>query len=107
MKKCKAKDKTKSIEDAILQQFPNAEIHEVRHNKLYGTRVLGVVPARNEYDKDHIVEWTEDGKATECIVSERDYRMVRWNEEEQKPEYVFTKILLHNEAFNVSVDASN
>lgn len=107
MKKSKAKSKTKSIEDAIIERFPNVELHEVRHNKLYGTRVLGVIPARDEFDEAHIVEWTEDGKATECRMSERDYRMVRWNEEEQKPEYVSTKILLHNEAFNVSVDASN
>lgn len=107
MKKNKAKDKTKLIEDAILKKFPNVDIHEVRHNKLYGTSVLGVVPARNEFDEDHIVEWTEDGKATECRVSERDLREVRWNEEEQKPEYVYTKVLLHNEVFNVSIDASN
>lgn len=107
MKKSKAKSKTKSIEDAILEKFPNAELHEIRHNKLYGTSVLGVVPARDEFDEAHIVEWTEDGKATECRMSERDFREVRWNEEEQKPEYVYTKILLHNEAFNVSIDASN
>lgn len=107
MKKNKAKDKTISIEQAILKKFPKAEIHEVRHNKLYGTSVLGVVPARDEFDEDHIVEWTADGKATECRVSERDLREVRWNEEEQKPEYVYTKVLLHNEVFNVSIDASN
>ena len=107
MKKNKTKSKIKSIEDAILEKFPNAELHEVRHNKLYGTSVLGVVTARDEFDEAHIVEWTADGKATECRISERDYRMVRWNAEEQRPEYVNTKVLLHNDVFNVSVDASN
>lgn len=107
MKKSKAKSKTKSIEDAIMEKFPEAEIHEVRHHNLYGTRFLGVVPARDEFEKDHIVEWEENGKASECYVDSRDYREVRWNEEEQRPEYITAKLLIHNEFFNVSVDVSD
>lgn len=99
------KTKMKSIEDAIIEKFPDVTIHEVRTNK-FGTRILGTVPARDKYDKDHIVEWTEDGKASECFVDDRDYREIGWNEEESRPQYIEAKLLLHNETFNVAVDAS-
>lgn len=97
--------KLKSIEDAIIAKFPDVVISEVRTNK-YGTRVLGVVPAKGDNDDGHIVEWTADGKATECRVGERNFMEVAWDEEEERPVYVKTKILLHNEAFNVIVDAT-
>ncbi len=106
MKKHKVKSKIKSIEDAIIERFPEVTIYEVSHTK-FGTKVLGVVPARSEFDTDHIVEWLEDGKARECLANSRDYREVGWNEEEQKPEYIHCKLLVHNEAFNVTIDASN
>ncbi len=63
-------------------------------------------PAKDEWDGDHIVEWTEDGTATECKVSDRDYREVGWNEEEGRPEYIKAKLLLHNELFNVQLNGS-
>ena len=98
----KKKTKTKSIEEAIIEKYPNVTIHEISYSK-FGTRVLATVPARDEFDKDHIVEWTETGTAMECAVGERDYREIIWNDEEQKPEYISTKMLLSNENFNVDV----
>ena len=95
----------KSIEDAIIEKFPDVTIHEVRNND-FGTRILGTVPARSEYDEDHIVEWTEEGKASECLIDSRDYREIGWNKEENKPQYIEAKLLLHNEAFDVKPDAS-
>lgn len=53
----------KSIEEAITEKFPDVIIHEVRKNAKFGIRILGTIPAQNEYDKDHIVEWTGDGMA--------------------------------------------
>lgn len=97
--------KLKSIEDAIIAKFPDVVISEVRTNK-YGTRILGVVPAKDDNDDAHIVEWTADGRATECRVGERDFREVAWDEEEERPVYVKTKLLLQNEIFNVTVDAT-
>lgn len=95
----------KSIEDAIIEKFPDVTIHEVRTNN-FGIRILGTVPARDKYDEAHIVEWNEDGKASECLVDSRDYREIGWNEDESRPQYIEAKLLLHNEAFNVTVDAS-
>lgn len=66
----KKKNKVKTLEDAIMEKFPKAAISEIRRTKL-GLRVLGMVPARDEFDKDHIVEWTENGTAMECAVGER------------------------------------
>lgn len=103
--KMKKKAKIKTIEDAILEKFPKVSISEIRRAK-FGTRILGVVPAKDEWDGDHIVEWTEDGTATECKVSDRDYREVGWNEEEGKPEYIKAKLLIHNELFNVQLNGS-
>lgn len=54
----KKKTKTKSIEEAIIEKYPNVTIHEISYSK-FGTRVLATVPARDEFDKDHIVEWTD------------------------------------------------
>ena len=31
---------------------------------------------------------------------------IAWNEEEQRPEYIKAKLLIHNDRFNVQVDAS-
>lgn len=101
----KKKNKLGSLEDAIVAKFPNVSIHEVRTNK-FGTRILGVVPAKDEYDDDHIVEWTEDGKATECRAGERDFREVGWDKENKRPIYVCTKILLSNDSFSVNIDAT-
>ena len=95
----------KSIEDAITEKFP-VIIHEVRNNAKFGIRILGTIPAQDEYDKDHIVEWTGDGRASECYIDSRDYREIAWNEEEQRPEYIKAKLLIHNDRFNVQVDAS-
>lgn len=58
MKNNEKKTKTKSIEEAIIEKYPNVTIHEISYSK-FGTRVLATVPARNEFDKDHIVEWTD------------------------------------------------
>lgn len=96
----------KSIEEAITEKFPDVIIHEVRKNAKFGIRILGTIPAQNEYDKDHIVEWTGDGIASECYIDSRDYREIGWNEEEQRPEYIKVKLLIHNDRFNVPVDAS-
>lgn len=104
MKK-KTKTKLKTIEDAIIERFPNVNIHEVRHSK-FGTRALGVIPAVDEFDSDHIVEWGEDGVASECRVDDRDYREIGWDEEEQKPIYIKAKLLLPNDHYNVSIDGS-
>lgn len=98
----KKKNKVRTLEDAIMEKFPKAAISEIRRTK-FGLRVLGMVPARDKFDKDHIVEWTETGTAMECAVGERDYREIIWNDEEQKPEYISTKMLLSNENFNVDV----
>lgn len=98
----KNKNKVRTLEDAIMEKFPKAVISEIRRTK-FGIRVLGMVPARDEFDKDHIVEWTENGTAMECAVGERDYREIAWNDEEQKPEYISTKMLLSNDNFNVDV----
>ena len=81
----KKKIKMKSIEEAITEKFPDVIIHEVRKNAKFGIRILGTIPAQNEYDKDHIVEWTGDGIASECYIDSRDYREIGWNEEEQRP----------------------
>lgn len=94
------------MEEAIMDKFPEARICEVRHHDKFGTRVLGVVPARNEFDKDHIVEWTDNGMATECYTDDRDYREVHWNKEEQTAEYIDAKLLIRNEVFDVSLDAT-
>ena len=102
----KKKTKTKSIEDAIIQKYPDVTIHEIRYDK-FGTRVLATVPARDEFDKDHIVEWTDKGYATECYIDGRDFREVGWDEDEQKPIYVHTKMLLHNDTFDIKVDATD
>ena len=102
----KKKVKMKSIEDAITEKFPDVIIHEVRNNAKFGIRILGTIPAQDEYDKDHIVEWTGDGRASECYIDSRDYREIAWNEEEQRPEYIKAKLLIHNDRFNVQVDAS-
>lgn len=96
----------KSIEDAITEKFPDVIIHEVRNSAKFGIRILGTIPAQDEYDKDHIVEWTGDGRASECYIDSRDYREIAWNEEEQRPEYIKAKLLIHNDRFNVQVDAS-
>lgn len=56
--------------------------------------------------ENHIVEWDKTGNASECEVGGRDFREIRWNEEEQRPEYIHTKLLLHDDRFNVQVDAS-
>ena len=101
----KWKTKKISLEDAIMAKFPDAVIYEVRNDR-FGKRVLAVIPAKDEYDDKRIVEWSEDGIASECRVSERDYREVRWNEEEERPEYIEAKLLIHNETFNVQVDVS-
>lgn len=69
----------KSIEEAITEKFPDVIIHEVRKNAKFGIRILGTIPAQNEYDKDHIVEWTGDGIASECYIDSRDYREIGWN----------------------------
>lgn len=106
MKKNKADSKIKAVEDAIKRKFPDATIYEVRKDRLHGTVFLGVVPARDVCDVDRIVEWSERGKARECPVNDREIRDVRWNEEEQRPESVYTKILMSNDKFNVSVDAA-
>lgn len=105
-KKTKAKSKLKTIEDAIIAKFPNVTIHEMHHSK-FGTRVLGVVPAIDEFDSDHIVEWGEDGLAKECPVTDRDYREVGWNEEEQKPVYIQAKLLIPRDEYNVSTDGTD
>lgn len=100
----KKNNKIQKLETAICSKFPNVNICEVRDNK-FGLRILGVVPSRDDFDNDHIVEWTEDGRATECGVDSRDFREVAWDCEEERPTYVTTKILLHNEAFDVNVTA--
>ena len=92
-----------SIEDAIKEKFPDATIYEVRNDR-FGKCILGVVPTKD--GKDHIVEWDKTGNASECEVGGRDFREIRWNEEEQRPEYIHTKLLLHDDRFNVQVDAS-
>lgn len=102
----KKKTKTKSIEEAIIEKCPNVTIHEISYSK-FGTRVLATVPARDEFDKDHIVEWTDKGYATECYIDGRDFREVGWDEDEQKPIYVHTKMLLHNDTFDIKVDATD
>lgn len=81
-----------SIEDAIKEKFPDATIYEVRNDR-FGKCILGVVPTKD--GKDHIVEWDKTGNASECEVGGRDFREIRWNEEEQRPEYIHTKLLLH------------
>lgn len=93
---------TKSLEKAILAKFKDAQIYDIRHDK-YGTHVLGIVPARDDHDSDHIVEWNKDGIAMECRVDDRDYREIGWDAEEQKPVYIEAKLLLHNERFNIDV----
>ena len=56
----------KSIEEAITEKFPDVIIHEVRKNAKFGIRILGTIPAQNEYDKDHIVTSVRDkGKGLE------------------------------------------
>lgn len=99
----KRKVKTMSIEDAIKEKFPDATIYEVRNDR-FGKCILGVVPTKD--GKDHIVEWDKSGNASECEVGGRDFREIRWNEEDQRPEYIHTKLLLHDDRFNVQVDAS-
>ncbi len=106
MKKNKADSKIKAVEDAIKRKFPDATIYEVRKDLLAGTLFLGVVPSKGGYDVDHIVEWNESGKARECRINARDYWEVGWNEEEKRPEYVCTSLLIHDDTFNVDVDAA-
>ncbi len=101
----KTKKKLKTIEDAILERFPEASIYEVRNGK-FGKTVLGVVPANGEYDEDHIVEWDEEGKARECMVGDRDYTEVGWDEDQQRPYYIEAKFLLSNSCFNIEVNES-
>lgn len=92
----------KSLEAAILSKFEGVRICDVHRSK-FGIRVLGLVPARGEYDSDHIVEWTEEGMASECMVDDRDYREIGWSAEEQRPVYIDAKLLLHNERFDLGV----
>lgn len=93
------------LENAIIAKFPNVTICEVRQSEK-DLHILGLIPARNEYDETHIVEWGSNGIAKECLANDRDYREIGWNEEEQKPEYIKAKLLIHNEAFDVKTDAS-
>lgn len=95
-----------TLESAIIAKFPNVAIHEMRHTK-FGTRVLGVIPAADEYDSDHIIDWDENGSANECRVSDRDYREVGWDDEQQKPVYVKTKILLHSDHYSVRLHGTD
>lgn len=97
--------KLNELETAIIDKFPNVNICEIRQSD-DDLHILGVVPARNEYDGDHIVEWGSNGIASECLANDRDYREIGWNEEEQRPEYIKAKLLIRNTVFDVKPDAS-
>lgn len=95
----------RNIENAIMEKFPDAVIYKIVQTR-FGIRVLGVIPPGSEFDEKHIVEWTGEGFASECRVSERDHREIGWDEEENKPVYLSAKTLIPNERFYVSVSCN-
>lgn len=98
--------KLNELETAIIAKFQDANIYETRQTET-DFHILGLIPAKNGCEGVHIVEWDNNGVAKECLANARDYIEIGWNEEEQKPEYIKAKLLLHNEAFDVKPNGSS
>ena len=88
------------LEAAIIEKFPDVIISEIRKDE-DKVNILGIVPARHEFDSDHIVEWDRYGLARECSVNKRSYTEVVWDKEAKKPVYIEAKLLIHNSIFDI------